>query len=280
MSFKRNSSLLGLAVLGVVCSGLSAGAQTANPVDANTASSSSTQTSVAVVPAQVEPAATSVLETSVVEPLAADPSVSPVPALTAQASPQTQSSPSTTTSVQAASPAPAPVGTSASALGAPAQVQRTAPVQKKVAQFDGVNVAPGQATVSSPSYIGVGGNFGIDNGADVTVLSKIGLSNRFSVRPSVATDFHENATIRVPLTLDFAPQRRLGGFNLAPYIGAGVVFGVGDNTDVGPTINAGLDVPLTPRFTGTAGLNVDFINDADVSVYFGVGYNFPGLFRR
>jgi len=275
MSFKRHSSLLGLAVLGVVCSALSAGAQTTNSVDANATSSTAAQPSVAVTSTQVAPVATSVLETTVVEPLAAEPSVPPT-AVTAQASPEVQS----TTSAQATSPAPAPVGTSASALGAPTQVQQAAPAQQKVAQFDGVNVDPGQATISSPSYIGVGGSFGIDEGEGFTVLSKVGLSSRFSVRPSAVTDFNDQATIRIPLTLDFAPQQRLGRFSLAPYIGAGVAFGVGEDSDVGPTVTAGLDVPLTPRFTGTAGLNVDFVDDANVGVYFGVGYNFPGLFQR
>ncbi len=276
MSFKRQSSLLGLAVLGVVCSALSAGAQTTNSVDANATSSTAAQTSVAVTSTQVDPVSPSVLETAVVEPLAAEPSVPPTSAVTAQASPEVQS----TTSAQATSPAPAPVGTSASALGAPTEVQQAAPAQQKVAQFDGVNVDPGQATISSPSYIGVGGSFGIDEGEGFTVLSKVGLSSRFSVRPSAVTDFNDQATIRIPLTLDFAPQQRLGRFSLAPYIGAGVAFGVGEDSDVGPTVTAGLDVPLTPRFTGTAGLNVDFVDDANVGVFFGVGYNFPGLFQR
>ncbi len=145
--------------------------------------------------------------------------------------------------------------------------------------FGGVN--PGRSTRSGSSYIGVGGNIGIGGDTGIgegsfSVLSKVGLTRNLSVRPSVL--FGDNTTILLPVTIDF-PTKNLGTtrFNIAPYIGGGAVISTGDNSDVGLLLTGGVDVPITPRFTATAGVNVGFVDDTDVGLVIGVGYNFSGL---
>ncbi|HEY9846809.1 MAG TPA: hypothetical protein V6D03_11505 [Candidatus Caenarcaniphilales bacterium] len=247
MCLKQTASLLSLAFLTLACTALSAQAQTADSVTNNATSSLSAPGSeVAPTPTQAEPTAQ---EAGVAEPRTSE----------------------------VAATKSAPISTSAAAL-----TPNAAPANAgTVAQFDEVevDVDPGTATRSGPSYVGIGGNVGFDEGdLNFSVLSKVGITNRVSVRPSTSIDFNEKANFRIPVTLDFAPQQQLGQFNISPYIGGGVAFSVGDDSDVGPMITAGIDVPLTPRFTATASVNVDFINDTNVGLLFGVGYNFPGLF--
>ncbi|MEB3338609.1 MAG: hypothetical protein VKJ46_14165 [Leptolyngbyaceae bacterium] len=152
-----------------------------------------------------------------------------------------------------------------------------------VAQFEAQPVEPAvPALEPSPtrtSYIGVGGNIGISGGSsDVsrggfTVLSKIGLTNDLSVRPSVV--FAEDAAIMVPLTYDFAGLEEATGVPIAPYIGGGVAISTGNNSEVGPLLSGGIDVPITTNLTATAALNTSFFDTTDLGVFIGVGYNFP-----
>lgn len=147
-------------------------------------------------------------------------------------------------------------------------------------------IAPGRATRSGPSYIGVAGNIGLTGGtalgdSNFAVISKIGLSPFFSIRPSAVIDFEDDATILIPVTLDFVP-RQPGqvtedlGISIAPYFGGGAA--ISTDGDVGPLLTAGVDVPITPRFTANAAFNVGFLDEVDVGLMIGVGYNFPGLF--
>ncbi len=142
------------------------------------------------------------------------------------------------------------------------------------------SVEPTRSTRSGPSYIGVGANIGALGNSSVgetglMVYSKIGLTRYFSVRPAVTTNFTDDATFLVPATFDFAPIR-VGasgrGVSLAPYIGAGAA--VNTNGVVGPLLTGGVDIPITPRLTGTVGVNAAFLDDVDVGPFIGVGYNF------
>jgi len=272
--FKRASFLASFAVLGIAASGLSAQAETIN--SAVEAVPLSAQT-VAVTPAEAPAVTVAAPEAAVDNSMTVNPLV-PVPS-TPIAEEQTESTEVASTETATDS---APVANSAAAL-APAQSSTASPVTGTVAQFDPditPDVTPGQVTVSSPSYVGLGAGFDFDGGdVNLAVLSKIGLTNRLSVRPNAVTDF-DSAILRLPLTLDFPALAGVGGFGVAPYLGAGVAFGVGDESDVGPMITGGVDVPLTPRFTGTASLNVDFLDDTEVGAYVGIGLNLPsGLFR-
>lgn len=181
---------------------------------------------------------------------------------------------------EVSAPEAAAVSTSAAALlvqsssQTPGTTSDTAPAT--VAQFP--DVTPGRSTRSGSSYIGVGPSLDFDD-ADLgfTILTKIGLTPRFSVRPSAVTDFDDSATVTIPLTFDLFPEEQIGGLNIAPYLGAGLAFSVGDDSDVGPNFTAGLDIPLSSRFTATAGINVNILEDAEAAAFIGLGINFSGI---
>jgi hypothetical protein len=139
-------------------------------------------------------------------------------------------------------------------------------------------IQPGRATRSGSSYIGVGGNIGLTGDTRLgegsfTVISKIGLAQNLSVRPAALVG--DNAVFLVPLTVDF-PQENLEitQLNVAPYIGGGVAISTGRDSTVGALISGGVDVPLSPQVTATGGVNVSFIDETDVGLLVGVGYNF------
>lgn len=182
-----------------------------------------------------------------------------------------------------------PVSTSASALTKePTTAEKSetasAPTQK-VAQEN--RIRPGRATRSGPSYIGIGGNlgFGGDSALGNTsfaIISKIGLTSNFSVRPTVL--FRDNLTVLVPVTYDFVSKNAVEVsddfvITAAPYAGAGVALSTGDNGHFGFLISGGVDVPLSSNFTATAGLNIGFLDGTEVGLLLGVGYTFPNLIR-
>lgn len=182
-----------------------------------------------------------------------------------------------------------PVSTSASALtNEPTTVAKSettsAPTQK-VAQDN--KVRPGRSTRSGPSYIGIGGNLGFGGDtalgdSSFAIISKIGLTNNFSVRPTVL--FRNNVTVLIPVTYDFGSQNAVEVsddfvITAAPYAGAGVAFSTGNNSNFGFLISGGVDVPLSSNFTATAGLNIGFLNRAEVGLLLGVGYTFPNIVR-
>jgi hypothetical protein len=195
-----------------------------------------------------------------------------------------------------ATPAPIP-GTMTTSAAALASSDRTSQQAESAAQTDEkevaqIDVAPGQATRGGSSYIGVAGNVGIGGdsalGEDVsfTVISKIGLTNSISARPSIVID--DDPVILIPITYDFS-IRSADAFedtlSVAPYIGGGIGISTGgdeddgdddeDNDgDVGVLLTGGVDVPLGDRFTGTAAVNVGFFDDTEVGLIVGVGYNF------
>ncbi|MBD2519909.1 fasciclin domain-containing protein [Nostoc sp. FACHB-973] len=144
----------------------------------------------------------------------------------------------------------------------------------------GVDV--GRATRGGRSYIGVAGNIGLTGGdtalseGNFTVISKLGLTNNLSVRPSVL--FGDDTVFLVPLTYDFS-QRTAGSvgqrtLSISPYLGAGVAIEANLDTDIGLLLTGGVDVPLGTRFTLTGAVNAAFMDETDVGLLLGVGYNF------
>ncbi|MEH2415930.1 fasciclin domain-containing protein [Nostoc sp.] len=144
------------------------------------------------------------------------------------------------------------------------------------------DVEPGRATRGGRSYIGVAGNIGL-SGSDTAlsdgnfaVISKLGLTRNISVRPSVI--FGDDTLFMVPLTLDLSP--RTAGtvgertYSISPYIGAGVAIEANLDTDFGLLLTGGVDVPLGSRFTLTGGVNAAFMDETDVGLLLGLGYNF------
>lgn len=142
-------------------------------------------------------------------------------------------------------------------------------------------VSPGRSTQSGSSYVGIGGNIGIGTGdtalgrGGFTVISKIGLTQNFSVRPSIL--FGDSTTILLPVTYDFnfgeGPTGDFG-FRAAPYLGAGASISTGNDTKVGLLLTGGIDVPLSSQFTATAALNASVTGNTAVGILVGVGYNF------
>lgn len=178
-------------------------------------------------------------------------------------------------------PIPGTVATLSSVL-IPESVESTAqPADVKVAQSDIVNV--GRPTRGGRSYIGVGANIGLSGGdsslgdGNFAVLSKVGLTNAFSIRPSAV--FGNNTTILIPVTYDFSLQQDpfTEPLPIAPYVGVGAAINTGDNSQVAFLVSGGIDVPLSSRFTATAAVNAGFFDQTDVGLLVGVGYNFSGF---
>lgn len=146
-----------------------------------------------------------------------------------------------------------------------------------------IDLDPGTPTIGGSSYIGVAGNIGL--GGDTAlgdssfmVISKIGLTNRISARPSVAIE--EDPIILIPVTYDFSfnPADAFAEpLPIAPYVGAGIAIETSDDADVGPLLTVGADFPLGDQFTATAAVNAAFMDETDVGLLLGVGYNFTGL---
>ncbi|NJL66847.1 MAG: hypothetical protein HC894_08695 [Microcoleus sp. SM1_3_4] len=182
-----------------------------------------------------------------------------------------------------------PVSTSASALTNKPQAGQTVPTAAETSKTEVAqdNVRIGRSTRSGPSYIGIGGNLGFGGDSALgdssfAVISKIGLTTNFSVRPTVL--FRDELTILVPVTYDFVSRDAVEVtddfvITAAPYLGAGVAVSTGDNGNLGFLISGGVDVPLSSNFTATAGLNVGFLDGAEVGLLLGVGYTFPQIAR-
>ncbi|MEA5571094.1 hypothetical protein [Calothrix sp. UHCC 0171] len=157
----------------------------------------------------------------------------------------------------------------------------SSPQPTVVAQQTTPAISPGTATRGGPSYIGVGGNIGLGGDTALSeggfsVISKIGLTRNFSLRPSAVIG--DNTVFLVPVTVDFPVESVTDTgtqrISVAPYLGAGVAIATGDDTDVGFLLTGGVDVPVSPQFTANAAINVGFIDDTEVGLSLGIGYNF------
>ncbi|MGH7998559.1 MAG: fasciclin domain-containing protein [Brasilonema sp.] len=144
-------------------------------------------------------------------------------------------------------------------------------------QNGGDSITPGRATRGVSSYIGVGGNIGLGGDSalaegNFAAFSKIGLTRNISVRPSAVIG--DDPIVLVPISFDLTQRGTGQGFNIAPYIGAGVAIETSDDADVGFLLSGGVDVPLGRRFTLTGSVNAAFLEDTDVGLMLGIGYNF------
>jgi hypothetical protein len=178
-------------------------------------------------------------------------------------------------------PVPGTTATSSAALvpTATPALQPVKPAQTQVAQAD---INPGRSTRGGSSYIGVAGNIGIGGGdsalgdGNFAVISKVGLTRGFSVRPSAV--FGDNTAILIPVTYDFSLESVDDPFSeplaIAPYVGAGVAIKTNDDAAVALLLSGGVDFPLTPQFTATAAINAGFFDQTDIGLLVGVGYNF------
>ncbi len=147
------------------------------------------------------------------------------------------------------------------------------------AQNNGIDA--GRATRGGRSYIGVGGNIGLGGDSAVSegnfaVISKIGLTRNFSVRPGAIIG--DDTLVMLPITFDLASQSANPTgertFSISPFIGAGVAIETSNDADIGLLLTGGVDVPLGSRFTLNGTVNAAFLDQTDVGLLFGVGYNF------
>jgi len=135
-----------------------------------------------------------------------------------------------------------------------------------------------RATRSGPSYFGVGANFGVSGNSDLggtsfAVISKLGLTDVISVRPSVLI-LRNFATILLPATYDFPTQNPFADFQFSPYLGGGLAINTGSNSSVGPMITGGVDIPLSSVFTINVAANLAFLRTTDLGILVGLGVNF------
>jgi hypothetical protein len=109
------------------------------------------------------------------------------------------------------------------------------------------------------------------------VISKIGLTPTFSVRPSIFVE--DDPTLLIPVTYDLLPRGvEAVELSVAPYFGAGAAISIGDDSAVDVLLTGGIDVPLSPQFTATAAVNATVFDNAAVGLLIGIAYNFPGGF--
>lgn len=182
-------------------------------------------------------------------------------------------------------PIPGTVATSSATLISefvePTSQTTSQPSASKVAQSD---IDLGRTTRGGSSYIGVAANIGLSGDdsslgdGNFAVVSKIGLTNAISVRPSAV--FGDNTTILLPVTYDFT-FKSADPFSeplaIAPYVGVGGAYKTGDDSQLAFLVTGGIDVPLTPQFTATAAVNAGFFDETDIGLLLGVGYNFTGF---
>ncbi len=181
-------------------------------------------------------------------------------------------------------PVPGTTSTSSAALIAQyPQAQFQASVPKSNAQVAQADINPGRPTRGGKSYVGIAANIGIGGGdsslgdGNFMVISKVGLSNTISVRPSAVIG--DNTAFLIPVTYDFSFQQASDPFTeplpIAPYVGAGAAIKTGDDTKVAFLVSGGVDVPLgNTQFTANAAVNAAFFDQTDIGLSIGVGYNF------
>ncbi|BAT52966.1 hypothetical protein NOS3756_19090 [Nostoc sp. NIES-3756] len=265
--------LPGLAALAVVGTGLSAHAQTATPVDAQQL----TETSATEFSANQ---ANTEAETQIQE-FSTENQVSDTTASQQFPSIDTQNA-----TGRIITPIPGTVATTSSTL-TPENVEPTSQPSSAQAPTSTIaqsDIDPGRPTRGGRSYIGVGANIGISGDSsslgdgNFAVVSKIGLTNAFSFRPSAV--FGDSTTILLPLTYDFNLQAA-DAFSeplaIAPYVGIGAAITTGDGSEVGFLASGGVDFPLSTQFTATASVNAAFFDDTDIGLLLGIGYNFSGF---
>lgn len=180
----------------------------------------------------------------------------------------------------AVKPAPGTAETSAEALlqspeATPQAVSDTpTETDSSVAQ-----IFPGSTPTVSRSYIGGGVITDFDD-FELAIKGKLGLTSNLSLRPTVI--FGDVVGIMVPVTYDFniIQNASLGSIPILPYAGAGALFFAEDviGDEIGFLLTGGADVPISQQLTANASVDVSFLNDdTEFSVFFGVGYNFPGF---
>lgn len=125
--------------------------------------------------------------------------------------------------------------------------------------------------VGSTNFVGIGGDLGYADDLSFAVISKFGLTNKISIRPSALIG--DEFSILVPVTYDFR-QASGDGFQIVPYAGIGGAYNSGDDDEFQFIVSGGADFPLSRTITLNAQANLSVFDDSDFGVTVGVGYNF------
>lgn len=165
--------------------------------------------------------------------------------------------------------------TFATAIGNPAQVMaQEEPTAKTnsnektetlVAQGLSLGVGAGENYIGAALLLGAG-----EDSIDPAIISKIkifnlGTDNSISLRSSF-NFIDGDVEFRIPLTIDWRNINRL-----VPFAGGGIAI---DESDVDFMLTGGFDYRINPRWTANAALNLLFLDNTDLDVAFGIGYNF------
>ncbi|MEM6449000.1 MAG: hypothetical protein AAF703_01665 [Cyanobacteria bacterium P01_D01_bin.105] len=131
----------------------------------------------------------------------------------------------------------------------------------------------------SKDFIGVGADFGYADDVSFAVISKLSINESVAVRPSVLIG--DDFSVLVPVTYEFSQlSAEVNDFQVRPYAGVGAAYSDDDEgEDFNLLLTAGVDVPISQRFTLNAQANLGVLNDTDFGVTVGIGYNFDSIFR-
>ncbi|MEM7590020.1 MAG: hypothetical protein AAF383_00595 [Cyanobacteria bacterium P01_A01_bin.83] len=139
-----------------------------------------------------------------------------------------------------------------------------------------------RANIPSRSYLGIGGNIGIDSESTTLGDGGFSLVGRTVITKNISlhtsTIFSNDSvstfavTFGIPIFKSSNDQLEL----LYPFVGGGIaVENIFSDFDTDGLVTAGVDVPIIKRITATARLNVGLSDDdTDVGLLLGVGYNF------
>lgn len=153
-----------------------------------------------------------------------------------------------------------------------------------------------RGTALGSDYIGIGADIGYTDDFGFAAISKFSFSRRFAVRPSIVIG--DDFSVLVPITYDFSQYSRdIGGFPVRPYAGVGASYtnsdndeddnnttvfdnDDGDDSEINLLLSAGVDVPISRRFTLNGQVNWGVLNESQFGVTVGVGYNLGNLFSQ
>lgn len=185
-------------------------------------------------------------------------------------------------------PVPGTTVTSSEALNSQYPQTNTQEQQANLQPSNTSNVAQadidfGGSTRGGSSYIGVAGNIGLGGDSalgdgNFMVISKVGLTDILSVRPSLVLG--NDTVILAPITYDFSFDNSdpfSDALPFTPYVGAGLAYQTGDDSELTFLVSGGVDVPITNNLTATATVNAAFFDETDLGLAVGVGYNFGGF---
>jgi hypothetical protein len=141
-------------------------------------------------------------------------------------------------------------------------------------------IDPGRPTRGGASYVGIGGNIGIDGDTALgrgsfVINGKIGLTRTLSFRP--AAIIGDDTVFLFPLTYDFRIQSTdpFEPVRFAPFVGGGLALSTDEDDNLGFMVTGGVDFPLSPQFVANAALNIGFLEDTtDFGLMVGIGYTF------